>query len=80
MANWEQEAKDYFFKSNRYNLKETPVGGISIDDFTGIEPSPYNPAAMSSWFTSASYIGAVDPKNDWTAGGSWFKNKDGSFR
>lgn len=35
---------------------------------------------MSSWFTSASYIGAVDPKNDWTAGGSWFKNKDGSFR
>ena len=80
LANWEQEAKDYFFKSNRYNLKETPVGGISIDDFTGIEPSPYNPAAMSSWFTSASYIGAVDSKNDWTAGGSWFKNKDGSFR
>lgn len=79
-ANWEQDAKDYFFESNLFNLKETPVTGISRDHFTGITASPYNPTAMGSWFTSAPYIGAVDPQNDWTASGSWFRNKDGSSR
>lgn len=79
-VNWEQEAKSYFFESNLYNLKETPVTGITRDNFTGIISSPYNPTAMSSWFTSAPYIGAVDPQNDWTAGGAWFRNKNGSLR
>lgn len=79
-VNWEQEAKSYFFESNRYNLKETPVTGISLDNFTGIISSPYNPTVMGSWFSSAPYIGAVDPQNDWTAGGAWFRNKNGSLR
>ena len=79
-ANWAQEALDHFFASNQYNLKETPVTGISRDNFTGIVSSPYNPTAMGSWFTSAPYIGAVDPQNDWTVGGTWFRDKNGSLR
>ncbi|MDO5524328.1 MAG: hypothetical protein Q4G48_09835, partial [Bacteroidia bacterium] len=79
-ANWEQEAKDIFFESGNYNLKETPVDGVNRENFVGTASSPYNPTAMGSWFSSAPYIGAVNAQNDWTAGGSWFRNKDGSFR
>lgn len=79
-ANWEQEAKDIFFESGNYNLKETPVDGVNRENFVGTTSSPYNPTAMGSWFSSAPYIGAVNAQNDWTAGGSWFRNKDGSFR
>ncbi len=78
--NWEQEAKDVFFESGNYNLNETPVQGVTKTNFVGNTPSPYNPTAMGGWFSSAPYIGAVNPENDWTKGGSWFKNMDGSIR
>ena len=80
LANWEQEAKDVFFESGNYNLHESPVPGITLENFAGITSSPYNPTAMGSWFTSAPYIGAVNPANDWTTGGLWFRNKNGSIR
>lgn len=79
-ANWEQEAKDVFFESGNYNLKETPVSGVNRDNFVGTTASPYNPTSMGSWFTNAPFIGAVQAENDWTFGGNWFRNKDGSFR
>lgn len=79
-ANWEQEAKDVFFESGNYNLNETPVAGVDRENFVGTTASPYNPAAMGSWFSSAPFIGAVNAQNDWTIGGNWFRNKDGSFR
>jgi len=79
-ANWEQEAKDVFFESGEYNLQETAVDGVTKTDFVGTAPSPYNPTAMGSWFASAPYIGAVDPGKDWTRGGNWFKNGDGTIR
>lgn len=79
-ANWEQEAKDVFFESGNYNLKETPVAGVNRENFVGTTASPYNPTAMGSWFSNAPFIGAVNAQNDWTAGGDWFRNKDGSFK
>lgn len=79
-VNWEQEAKDIFFESGEYNLKETAIDGVTRTQFVGTAPSPYNPTVMGTWFTSASYIGAVDRDNDWTKGGSWFKNSDGTIR
>lgn len=60
--------------SGNYDLSEAPVPGISLGNFRGIVASSYNPTAMSSWFVSAPYIGAVDPANDWTSGGVWFRN------
>ncbi|MDO4228691.1 MAG: hypothetical protein Q4C98_02660 [Capnocytophaga sp.] len=79
-VNWEQEAKTFFFDSGNYNLNETPVIGITLNDFVGTVSSPFNPASMGSWFEDAPYIGAVNPSNDWTKGGSWFKNIDGTIR
>lgn len=80
LTNWGQEAEDVFFESGDYNLLEMPVEGISRTSFLGTAPSPFNPSSMGSWFSSAPYIGAVDPSNDWTKGGAWFKNMDGSLR
>ncbi len=79
-ANWEQEAKDIFFESGQYNLQETAVNGVTRTGFVGTTLSPYNPTAMGSWFSSAPYIGAVDTGNDWTRGGTWFRNMDGTYR
>lgn len=79
-ANWEQEAKSVFFESGDYNLSETPVAGISLHNFDAVVPTTYNPTAMSSWFQSAPYIGAVNPENDWTKGGTWFKDRNGNYR
>jgi hypothetical protein len=79
-ANWEQEAKDVFFESGNYNLKETAVSGVNRENFVGTTASPYNPTAMGSWFSNAPFIGAVPADNDWTSGGSWFRNKDGTLR
>lgn len=78
--NWEQEAKTFFFEGGQYHLYETPITGISKSDFVGVTTSTFNPSAMGSWFESAPYIGAVSPSNDWTMGGTWFKNSDGSIR
>lgn len=78
--NWEQEAKDVFFESGQYNLNETPVSGISRTNFVGSTASPYNPTVMGSWFSNAPYIGAVSADSDWTKGGVWFKNMDGTIR
>lgn len=79
-ANWEQEAKDVFFESGHYNLRETAVPGVNRENFVGTTASPYNPTAMGSWFNDAPFIGAVPAENDWTFGGSWFRNKDGTLR
>lgn len=79
-ANWEQEAKSFFFESGNYNLSENPVPGISVNNFDAVATTTYNPTAMSSWFQSAPYIGAVNPASDWTKGGTWFKDKNGNYR
>lgn len=79
LENWGQDAA-YLFDSGQYNLSESPITGISLDRFDAIETSTYNPTSISGWFVSAPYIGAVDPGNDWTRGGSWFKDKNGNFR
>lgn len=60
-ANWEQEAKDVFFESGHYNLRETAVPGVNRENFVGTTASPYNPA-MGSWFNDAPFIGAVPRK------------------
>lgn len=78
--NWEQEAKTFFFESGKYNLQETAITGISQTNFVGTTPSSFNPSSMGIWFQSAPYIGAVNSSNDWTIGGAWFKNSDGSIR
>lgn len=78
-SNWEQDAK-YLFESGQFNLKETVIPGISRDNFDAVVPTTYNPTAMGSWFVNAAYIGAVNPANDWTKGGVWFKDKNGNFR
>lgn len=78
--NWEQEAKTFFFESGNYNLSENPVAEINRNNFVGIVPCEFNPSSMGSWFVSAPYIGAVHPSDDWTKGGTWFKNYDGSLR
>ena len=78
--NWGQEAEKFFFKSGKYNLKEEAVAGISTTNFAGSVTSSYDPKTMDAWFVSARYIGAVNPSDDWTTGGSWFKNADGSLR
>lgn len=79
-ANWEQEAKDVFFESGNYNLKETPIEGVNRESFVGTTASSYNPTSMGSWFSNAPFIGAVNAQNDWTMGGNWFRNQDGSIR
>ncbi len=79
--NYEQEARTIFFESGLYNVTEEPVPGISLSNFVGSSPSPFNPSAMGSFFSSAPYIGAVESiSNDWTTEGNWFKNLDGSIR
>lgn len=79
-ANWEQDAKSFFFDSGDYNLSEAPVTGISLNNFDAVATTTYNPTSLSSWFQSAPYIGAVNPASDWTTGGTWFKDKDGNYR
>ncbi|MGC4234993.1 MAG: hypothetical protein QM594_18620 [Niabella sp.] len=79
-ANWEQDAKSFFFEGGQYNLKETAIPGISVGSFDAVASTSYNPSSMGSWFVSAPYIGAVNPAADWTKGGVWFKDKDGLFR
>ncbi|WP_227977398.1 hypothetical protein [Capnocytophaga felis] len=78
--NWEQEAKTFFFESGKYNLSENPISGITRENFVGALPCAFDPVSVGSWFVAAPYIGAVHPSSDWTKGGKWFKNYDGSLR
>jgi len=41
-----------------------------LTDFVGVDATlAFDPfAAIGGWFTSVSYVGAVDPANDWTSG------------
>ncbi|TRX51179.1 hypothetical protein FNH22_24610 [Fulvivirga sp. M361] len=79
--NYEQEARTVFFESGNFNVTEDPVPGISLSSFVGSETSPFDPATLGSFFTSAPYIGAVQGiSNDWTTEGEWFKDLDGSIR
>ncbi|MFJ1473360.1 hypothetical protein ACILE9_03750 [Capnocytophaga cynodegmi] len=78
--NWEQEAKTFFFESGKYNLSEKSVSGITRDNFVGVAPTIFNSTSLGSWFVDAPYIGAVEPSKDWTKGGEWFKNYDGTLR
>ncbi|MDO5650068.1 MAG: hypothetical protein Q4G11_05635 [Gallicola sp.] len=80
LNNYADDAKDIFLASGNYNLHETAVSGVTKENFTGVTATSFNPASFSTWFTSAPYAGAVDPANDWTAGGSWFKDKNGNYR
>ncbi len=80
LNNYADDAEEIFLNSGNYNLQETAVSGISKDNFAGTANSTYNPTSFGTWFTSAPYIGAVDPANDWTKGGTWFKDKNGNFR
>ncbi len=73
-VNWGQEADSFFFKSGNYHLSETPVTGIALKKFDAVAPGGINSGTLGSWFTPVSYIGAVDPANDWTKGGEWFSN------
>lgn len=80
-TNYDEQAEDYFLPEPEFNVTEDPVAGISATNFVGSTPSTFNPASLDSWFTSAPYIGAVENQaNDWTADGSWCKNRDGSIR
>jgi len=79
--NYEQEARTIFFESGLYNVTEEPVPGISLTNFVGSSPSPFDPSTLGSFFSSAPYIGAIESiSNDWTTEGNWFKNLDGSIR
>ncbi len=81
--NYEQEARTVFFEdpNDEYNVTDDPVAGISLTNFIGSEPSPFDPATMDNFFTSAPYIGAVEnASNDWTSDGNWFKDIDGNIR
>ncbi|ODS73522.1 MAG: hypothetical protein ABS46_20020 [Cytophagaceae bacterium SCN 52-12] len=78
--NWGQEAMSFFFESGNFQLSEAPVPEISQADFAGTVSGGFNTSSMGSWFTAVSYIGAVDPTDDWTKGGSWFKDINGKIR
>lgn len=64
------------FNSNAsaYNSSASPyfnsTESVAITDgYKGIATSnAMNPTTLGAWFSPASYIGAVDPANDWTVG------------
>lgn len=79
--NYNQEAESFFFENGDFNVTETPVPGITLDNFVGSLPSNFNPTQLGSWFEPAQFIGAVENDgNDWTRGGTWFRNLDGTIR
>ncbi|MCH7398039.1 hypothetical protein MM236_08570 [Belliella sp. DSM 107340] len=77
--NFEQDAP-IFAQNPSNNVNTNPVAGISLNNFVGVEPTSFNPSSLGNFFSSAPYAGAVNPSNDWTADGSWFKNLDGTIR
>ncbi|WP_226390323.1 hypothetical protein [Penaeicola halotolerans] len=78
-TNYEQDAP-IFAEDPAYNVSEQTAGGITQENFVGIQATSYNPTVLGAFFSSAPYAGAVDPANDWTADGSWFKNLNGTIR
>ena len=45
---------------------------VALNGYVGTETSgAFDPTSLNSWFSSATYIGAVETSNDWTAG--WTK-------
>ncbi|TZF85574.1 hypothetical protein FW774_00395 (plasmid) [Pedobacter sp. BS3] len=80
-VNYEGDAEDIFFNKGSYNATDTPVSGISTTNYVGSATSTFDPSTWGSFFSSAKYIGAVEnDTNDWTRGGTWFKNLDGTLR
>lgn len=62
-----------------YTLKV--IAGIGIADFIpdNEQVSEFNPASLDTFFTPATYVGAIkNQAEDWTKG--WVKNPDGSIR
>lgn len=78
--NWGQEAETFFFESGDYHLSETPVPGIALTAFDAVADGGLATSGLGSWFTPVNYIGAVNPADDWTSGGHWFKDRNGNFR
>ncbi len=80
-TNYAQEAESFFEFDPQFNVNQSPISGITLENFVGSEASDFNPIQLGSWFTSAAYIGAIESiSNDWTTNGNWFKNLDGSIR
>ena len=60
--------------SNKNTFEETNKAPDFLNGFVGIAmKNAANPIDLDSWFTAATYIGAVDPANDWTLG--WVRSR-----
>lgn len=79
-VNWNKDAESFFFESGDYHLSEMPVPGISLTKFDAAASAGFNTSALGSWFSVVDYIGAVNPENDWTSGGQWFRDINGEYR
>ncbi|RZK39784.1 MAG: hypothetical protein EOO90_17575 [Pedobacter sp.] len=80
-VNYEGDANTFFFNKGSFNVTDAAVPGISTTNFVGSATSTFNPTSLGSFFSAASYIGAVEnDAADWTKGGIWFKNLNGTIR
>jgi len=54
--------------------------GIGVNDFVpdAAIASSFDPSTLSGIFQASTFVGAIDPANDWTLG--WVLNADGSVR
>ena len=78
--NWQDDG-DLFNTPAYNNSNDDPGIGVGLDSFVGVVTTgALDPTTLDPWFESATFIGAVPADNDWTADGSWCKNRDGSIR
>jgi hypothetical protein len=81
---YNQQALEFFLPRPEFNLSDTPVPGISPQNFVGSVPSTFNPRqlpSVGSWFDPAPFIGAVENEaSDWTADGEWCRDLNGMIR